>query len=177
MEMTLQKSTCMELQLAGLKDAEEINDLLNLAYRGEQGWTNENGLVSGQRSVIDDVESTIKDERSQFLIYRDKTQLVACICLEPKGDDIYLGSFAVHPQRQSTGIGTAVLNTAEEYATDKFTVKKFVMVVLSERADLISFYARRGYQRNDIKSDYPVHLNVGTPKHPNLKIEQLIKYV
>lgn len=167
----------MDVVLAELSDANEINDLLNLAYRGEQGWTNENGLVSGQRSVIDDVEATIKDESSQFLIYRDKTQLVACICLETKGEDLYLGSFAVHPERQSTGIGTVMLNAAEEYAIDKITARRFVMVVLSDRDDLISFYQRRGYQRNDIKIDYPVHLNVGTPKQPNMKIEQLIKYV
>ncbi len=167
----------LEVSLAVLNDANEINDLLNLAYRGEQGWTNENGLVSGQRSVIDDVEITIKDENSVFLIYRDKTQLVACICLEYKTGDVSIGAFAVHPDHQKTGLGTAMLNAAEQYAADKFTVKKFVMVVLSDRADLISFYERRGYQRNDIKSDYPVHLNVGTPKHPNLKIEQLIKYV
>ena len=167
----------MELQLANLNDANEINDLLNLAYRGEQGWTNENGLVSGHRSMIDDVEATIKDDSSLFLIHRDGTQLNACICLESKGKDLCLGSFAVHPKLQSTGIGTAMLKSAEAYAVDKLTAKKLVMVVLSERADLISFYERRGYQRNDIKSDYPVHLNVGTPKQPNMKIEQLIKYV
>ena len=96
----------VKVQIAELNDAGEINDLLNLAYRGEQGWTNENGLVSGQRSVVDDVEATIKDGSSRFLIYRDETQLVACICLELKGEDLYLGSFAVHPDLQSTGIGT-----------------------------------------------------------------------
>jgi len=171
------KGETVKLTVADSSEANEINDLLNLAYRGEQGWTNENGLVRGQRSVIEDVESTIKDEISLFLIYRDKTQLVACICLELKGNALSLGSFAVHPDHQTNGIGTEMLAAAEAYAISKFTVRNFVMVVLSDRTDLISFYERRGYQRNDIKDDYPVHLNVGIPKQPNLKIEQLIKHV
>lgn len=167
----------MEFQLADLNDAEAVNDLLNLAYRGEQGWAKENGLVSSQRSVIDDVESTVKDKNSIFLIYREETRLVACICLELKGEDIFIGAFAVHPKHQSTGRGTAMLSAAEQYAIANFTIRKFVMVVLSNRPELIAFYERRGYQRNDIKNDYLVHRNVGIPKWPNLKIEQLIKYV
>lgn len=170
-------TSCIEVILAKLNDAREINDLLNLAYRGEQGWTNEHGLVSGHRSVIEDVEASIKAENSLFLIHKQETQLKACICLEQKGEDLYLGSFAVRPELQSSGIGTAMLNAAEKYAIDNFLVRNFVMVVLSDRADLISFYERRGYQRNDINSDYPQHLNVGIPKQPNLKIEQLIKHV
>ena len=167
----------MEVLLAKLSDANEINDLLNLAYRGEQGWTNENGLVSGQRSVIEDVKDTINSKESLFLLAKNETQLEACICLESKNEDIYLGSFAVHPDLQAKGIGSAVLQAAERYAVKNFSVSKFVMVVLSDRDDLISFYERRGYQRNNKESDYPVHLNVGIPKQANLKIEQLIKYV
>ena len=163
----------MKLELATIDEAERINDLLNLAYRGKKGWTTEANLVNGNRSTVSDVKLSI--ENSIFLIYKSNTDVVACICLEKDADEVYIGAFAVHPDRQAEGLGKSILMEAEIYAINTLKAKKLVMVVLSQRTELIAFYERRGYQRLGIKKEYPLHLNVGTPKSKYLSIEQLYK--
>jgi ribosomal protein S18 acetylase RimI-like enzyme len=164
---------CVKLELANINEAQRINDLLNLAYRGNKGWTTEVSLVNGDRSNISDVKLSI--ENSIFLVYKNNADLVACICLEPKGNEIYIGSFAVHPDHQAQGLGKLILRAAEAYAINELNPTKFVMVVLSSRTELIAFYERRGYQRTGLNKGYPLHLNVGTPKINGLTIEQLCK--
>ena len=165
----------MKLTPANINNAKEINTLLNLSYRGEKGWTTENNLVSGDRATLEEVQLSISNYL--FLIYKNAEVIIACICLEEKGRDIYIGSFAVHPEHQSHGLGSAVLSAAEHYAITKLKAKKLTMFVLSERTELISFYQRRDYKLSGINKEYPVHLNIGIPKYTGLTIVQLHKNV
>jgi GNAT superfamily N-acetyltransferase len=169
----IKTSDRVKLESANINEAQRINDLLNLAYRGKKGWTTEASLVNGDRSNISDVKLSI--ENSIFLIYKNNADLLACICLEPKGDEVYIGSFAVHPDHQAEGLGKLILKAAETYAINELNATKFIMVVLSRRTELITFYERRGYQRSGVNKEYPLHLNVGTPKISGLTIEQLYK--
>ena len=171
--LCIKMSNGVKLELANINEAQIINELLNLAYRGEKGWTTENSLVSGDRSTISDIKLSI--ENSIFLIYKKNSDLVACICLEAKDHEVYIGSFAVHPDYQAGGLGKSILRAAEKYSIDELEAKKFIMVVLSKRIELISFYERRGYQKTGINKEYPLHLNVGTPKSSGLTIVQLYK--
>lgn len=163
----------MKLELANITEAKEINDLLNLAYRGDKGWTTENSLVDGDRSTTSDIKLSI--ENSIFLIYKKDGNLVSCICLETKDHEAYIGSFAVHPDHQAGGLGKSILDTAEKYAIDELKATKLILVVLSKRTELIAFYERRGYYLTGVNKEYPLHLNVGTPKKSGLTIVQLCK--
>ena len=165
----------MKLALASTDDAQALNDLLNIAYRGEQGWTTESRLIAGDRSSVADVILSI--EHSILLVYKIQSELVACIGLEVKGRDVYMGSFAVHPDHQSSGVGKCVLALAERYAVDKLKAEKCILFVVSERTELIAFYLRRGYQRTSVSKQYPLNANVGVPKSSGLMIEQLCKYI
>jgi ribosomal protein S18 acetylase RimI-like enzyme len=163
----------MKLELANVSQSQEINDLLNMAYRGDQGWTTESSLVDGDRSITSDIKLAIKN--SVFLIHKKADDVVACICLEIKGHEVFIVSFAVHPNYQTVGLGKLILHAAEQYAVNTLSATKFIMVVLSMRTELISFYERRGYQQIGINEKYPSHLNIGMPKSDGLTIEQLCK--
>lgn len=178
----------MNLHPATIEDANSINDLLNLAYRGEQGWTTEHHLVDGNRSVLIDIEQAIKS--TLFLTYKNNDVLIGCICLEhhfehsnSKNNDeynkneTYIGSFAVHPDYQGKGVGKLLLDAAEQRAISDFNTQKLIMVVLSERTELIAFYERRGYKKSGNRKDFPTHSNVGTPKASTLTIEELYKII
>ena len=168
-------SNQLQLELASRNESEEINHLLNLAYRGKKGWTTENSLVDGDRSTVSDVVLAI--ESSIFLVHKQVNKIVSCVCLKPKGREIYIGSFAVHPDYQNCGLGDSVLNEAEHYALNKLNAKTFIMDVLSERKELIAYYERRGYQCVGDSKEYPLHLNVGIPKKVDLSIIQMCKNV
>ena len=165
----------MTLELAKLSDAIEICKLLNLAYRGAHGWTTERAYVDGNRATVADVKALLTADNTCFLIHRINNQTVGCISIEKVHHTVYMGAFAVHPEQQSSGLGSLILERAEKYAVNQFKPAHFVMVVLSVRVELIAYYERRGYMRNGQIKAYPVHLSVGTPLIPRLMTEELTK--
>jgi GNAT superfamily N-acetyltransferase len=165
------------LEEAKKDHVEDICKLVNIAYRGEQGWTKETDLVEGERANETEILEYITDPNAHLLIAVENEELVSCICIEKKDIGAYIGLFAVHPKLQGTGLGKIILSQAENYASTELKVKKYVMVVLSQRKELIEFYERRGYVRTGDKQEYPVHLNVGIPLKNDLTIEYLEKYV
>lgn len=154
---------------------EAISSLVNLSYRGQKGWTKETEIVSGARSTIEEAKDYLLNPCAHLLIVRDGNAVIACICVEIKESSGYIGYFAVHPEYQGQGLGKIVLAKAEEFAKDILKVSKYIMVVVSQRTELIKYYERRGYERTGKVLDYPSHLNVGTPLRNDLTIEYLEK--
>lgn len=165
----------MKLELARLEHIEKISNLVNEAYRGKIGWTKETDLVQGNRTTASDIKSIILNSNSHLLISLEQNKIIACICVEQIHNEAYIGLFAVAPNKQAKGIGKQVLQLAEQYSINNFTFDKFVMVVVSQREELISYYERRGYTRVGKIKQYPTNLNVGIPKFENLTIEYLEK--
>jgi len=165
----------INLEFAIDSDAQAISELINLAYRGDEGWTTEKGIVVGERCTENDIRTNISSNNSVFLLYKSASVIQACISIQIEGSQAYIGSFAVTPMQQNTGLGKVMLKGAEEYSLSNFSIKKFVMVVLSNRIELIKFYERRGYQRTGNIRAYPKGLNVGVPIDPCLTIEDLVK--
>jgi RimJ/RimL family protein N-acetyltransferase len=163
------------LELAKEEQAEEICSLVNLAYRGDTGWTRETDLVSGDRTTIDEVRRYLQDEKAHLLVVNAGDRIKTCICIEQENDCAYIGYFAVHPGEQGRGVGKEVLALAENYALTELNLKKYVMLVVSQRKELISYYESQGYVRTGDIEKYPVHLNVGIPKENGLTIERLEK--
>jgi GNAT superfamily N-acetyltransferase len=165
----------MNLIPAASDDAQEICELLNIAYRGGKGWTTESGLVEGDRTSVEQVATAIADENTFFLVHKQLEKIASCVCIENFDGCIFIGSFAVNPELQASGLGSATLAAAEAFAAQEFSTHQFFMTVLSNRPELISFYERRGYRRTGKISPYPVHLNVGRPVVAGLNTEELVK--
>ena len=165
----------LKLEEAKKEQVEEICKLVNIAYRGEQGWTKETDLVEGERANEIEILEYITDPSAHLLIAVENEEIVSCICIEKKDIGAYIGLFAVQPKLQGTGLGKEILAQAENYASTELKAKKYIMVVLSQRKELIEYYQRRGYVRIGNKQEYPVHLNVGTPLKNDLTIEYLEK--
>ena len=117
----------------------------------------------------------IKNPDSHLFVVTSNGSIAACIYIEEKDNRAYIGTFAVNPALQNQGVGKRVLALAENYAVNELGSIKLIMVVISQREELISFYERRGYKRTGEISEYPVHLNVGIPIVENLTIEYLEK--
>mgnify|MGYP000299986808 CR=1 FL=1 len=148
---------------------------MNLAYRGTEGWTTESALVKGNRCSENDISSDMNKSNNDLLVYKTDGNIQACISVQKSDNSAYIGAFAVHPKSQSSGLGKAVLDLAEQYAVTSFQPEQFIMVVLSSRTELIEYYERRGYQRNGNIKEYPMHLNVGVPLISDATIEELTK--
>ncbi|MFY9260166.1 MAG: GNAT family N-acetyltransferase [Gallionella sp.] len=165
---------------ANKADAEAIAQLVNNAYRpetGRAGWTHESDLVSGNRTSGDQVAEVMSKPDSVVLVGLKGSEIVACVHVEKDGNYSHIGMLAVHPKLQGAGAGKQLLAHAERYAKEHFDAEKFILVVVSSRSELISFYLRRGYQRTGVVQDYPLSAGVGTPKSSNLKTEVLKKWL
>ncbi|WP_163220489.1 GNAT family N-acetyltransferase, partial [Citrobacter freundii] len=68
----------------------------------------------------------------------------------------YLGLLCVDPTLQSAGLGKRLVAAAEDCARAAFGASAMEMTVIDTRAELIAFYARRGYRNSGEKRDFPV---------------------
>ncbi|MCF6253795.1 MAG: hypothetical protein L3J38_03515 [Thiomicrorhabdus sp.] len=58
------------------------------------------------------------------------------------------------------GIGDKILSQAERFAAKTLN---HIMIVVSQRTELIACYQRRGYRKTGQIKPYPLNLNVGEP--------------
>ncbi|MCF6217639.1 MAG: GNAT family N-acetyltransferase [Gammaproteobacteria bacterium] len=163
------------LEAASLAQTERICQLINLAYRGKRGWTKETHLVDGDRSNYNEIREYISNPNTHLLVAVEKREIISCICIERDGESAHIGFFAVDPKLQGCGLGKEILQQAECYASINLNAKKFVMTVVSQRTELITYYERRGYIRTGRVEKYPLHLNVGTPLKKGLTVERMEK--
>lgn len=158
------------LERARNTHAAAIAQLVNLAYRGVDGWTTEAHIVSGDRISPTQVDALITRAESEVLIQCSGNEVIACLHLQHTAGHCYLGLFAVHPSLQGQGLGRSFLQTAESYALRKYSPEKLLMLVVSQRTELIAYYERCGYRLTEERLPYPVDDNVGTPVVENLSI-------
>ena len=121
----------MHFREATFDDVQEIVELINIAYRGEEGWSTENALVSGDRTAKDEVLGYLSNPKSHLFVLADSL-VKAVICVEEQEEVAYIGFFAVHPSLQGQGVGKVLLKKAEEFSVNTLGINYFVMSVLLE---------------------------------------------
>jgi ribosomal protein S18 acetylase RimI-like enzyme len=134
-------------------------------YRGQGGWTTEHHLVTGERISLVDLTNLVTKRPDKLFVAcigessKDElpsdTAVVGCICAERAGgkldenetnDSAMLGLFAVHPDYQSQGVGSALLTHATDFVQQQWHCKRIVLWVIEQRGDIISWYKRCGFQ-------------------------------
>lgn len=159
-------------------DAEQIANLVNMAYRPEpsaQGWTHESDLVSGQRTNAEQVANLIHANGTVLMAY-EGNNLLGCVHVERAEPYCCIGMLATMPALQNQGLGKKLLAAAESLAVSRFGAQGFKMSVLSSRPELLAYYVRRGYQLTGSTSPYPAEAGFGQPLDANLLVLELIKH-
>lgn len=165
----------MKLTHATPEQFTAIRDLVNQAYRGQKGWTTEHDLLSGDRTQLAEIEQYHMDPRAHLLVVSIQRKLRACVCIEDRDVAALIGYLAVHPDWQGQGLGKTVLTLAERYCKTVLKKHKSMMLVVSQRPELIAYYVRRGYVHTGKVEPFPVHRDVGSPRVQGLTVEYLEK--
>jgi GNAT superfamily N-acetyltransferase len=142
------------------------------------GWTTEADLLEGQRTDAVAVAETIASPASVVLVATDEAgALVACCQLDRHDDGKgHFGLFAVRPGLQGGGVGHHLLGYAEQYARDTFDADTMEMTVIAQRAELIAWYERRGYQQTGQTRPFPYgDERFGIPRRDDLHFVVLSK--
>lgn len=164
---------------AGTADIEAVVALVESAYRGDsgrRGWTTESDLLDGQRTDAAGVSALLGQPDSLVLLAERDGVLLACCHIERQGDAGYFGMFAVNPDLQMAGVGKALLAEAERVARDEWRCVAMRMTVIEQRAELIAWYERRGYQRTGEFRPFPYgDARFGIPRRDDLRFEWMVK--
>lgn len=198
---TADKAARVFLRQADANDVSALEQLLNLCYRQDEGWTNEADLVGGIRTTADELAGVIANPKHYVFVYpqtdtgerggKEIGELLGCIAVDIKvetgadkkshSNKAYIGMFAVHPKLQGAGIGNVILQAAETFADRHLKSNnqptRLTMSILSHRPELLAYYQRRGYQLNGNSMPFPVDGNNGEPKRDDLVLLELEKIV
>ena len=153
-----------------------VVEILNESYRGEQGWTTERGLVSGERATETIIRTEIRSGY-QYYLYKQDTNYIGCFNLSNNDSAVEIGGFGIKANYQGAGLGKALLNQAETLAKSTLNTSRLIVSVLEPRKELINFYERRGYRLTDKKYPFPQHRGVGVPLIDNLQVVVLEKII
>lgn len=150
---------------ATLEDVSNLNKLINSAYRGEsskKGWTTEANILEGLRTTEQELTETIQNPKNAILKFKKNNQIIGCVLLIEKEQQLYLGMLTVSPELQNSGIGKKLLQHAEIHAS-ALGLPKIVMTVISIRDELIAWYKRNGYVDTGVREPFPasdVHIPI-----------------
>lgn len=141
-------------------DIPALHALVESAYRGDsarRGWTHEADMLGGQRTDTGELASIIVNKTAALLVVEADGALIGCVHLKPAGrtGTVYLGLFAVAPDRQASGLGKALLAAAEHHAEHAMSAQAIEMTVIRQREELIAWYERRGYGRTGEGRPFP----------------------
>ncbi|QBN18162.1 GNAT family N-acetyltransferase [Flavobacterium nackdongense] len=143
---------------ATIEDVYALNKLINSAYRGEyskKGWTTEANILEGKRTTEAELMEILQDKKNSLLKYFENDQILGCVLLKEKENELYLGMLTVSPELQNSGIGKKLMQQAEVFASD-LGLPKIVMTVISVREELISWYKRKGFVDTGLREPFPV---------------------
>ena len=118
-------------------EAEAVAALITLAYRVEAFF------VTGDRTDAADVRRRM--QRGEFLVLEDPPgTLAGCVYIERRGARGYFGMLSVDPDRQSQGLGRALVSAAEGRC-QAAGCREIEIEVVNLRTELPPFYLRLGY--------------------------------
>jgi len=125
------------LRLAEFQDAEAITAVINAAFRHAEAF-----LIDRDRIDLETVRSLL--QAGKFLVAYDGGILAGCVYVELRGERSYLGLLSVDPQRQKAGLGSALMDYAEDYCA-RAGCHFMDLRIVNVRRELPTFYRRRGY--------------------------------
>ena len=145
----------MRLQRATAADLTDVFALMNLAFRGGDGWAAEGDYIRGDRVRLADLEAELAGGLPLWLRRDDAGVLMGCFSLEfPDLKTGYLGMLTVAPGLQEQGLGRGLLEEAEARARQA-GANRMRMSVLWVREALIAWYVRRGYAPTGETKPFP----------------------
>lgn len=184
-------------------DIAKLETLLNRSYLFEEGWTNEKSLVGGIRTNVDELKSVIDDDQQHLFVYpqtdtaqqdgKETGEILGCINIGMEGNSAYIGFFAVNPDLQGSGVGSAMLEEAEVLAqrylanTDITSAsltpeqsandQSIKMLVLNGRDKMLAYYQRRGYVCTGNTQAFSENDSEGNPKQKALYFIEIEKVI
>jgi ribosomal protein S18 acetylase RimI-like enzyme len=157
----------IRVRLAQPDDAEMITTVINSAFRRAEEF-----FVEGDRVDLSSVLNFLKS--GKFLLAESEQTLLGCVYVEPHHVDpnrastqsqerAYLGLLSVDPADQQSGLGSMLMDAAEDHCRE-LGLRFMDIKVVSLREELFGFYRKRGYVEAGT-SPFPAEVETRLPCH------------
>lgn len=127
----------VRVRIAEPADAERIMTVINSAFRLVEEF-----FIDGDRIDIRSIQSL--SGSGKFLLAEGEGIVFGCVYVEAKSDRAYLGLLAVDPAHQQCGLGSLLMNAAEDYGRG-LGCRFMDIRIVNLRRELPAFYQKRGY--------------------------------
>ena len=115
------------------------------------------------------VEAALQNTLITFTAYEDNQAVGMVRLLGDDGMSFYVKDFAVIPNRQRQGIGSALMSAIREYIISHIQPGWAVSLELISTKEAVSFYKRQGFEERPCDWDGPgmfkMIWNIGDAKH------------
>ncbi len=157
----------VQVRLAELDDAKSITTVINAAFRRAEGF-----FIDTDRIDVECVLNCL--DTGKFLLAENEGVLLGCVYVEPhplhhgrpqthQQDRAYLGLLAIDPEHQQSGLGSGLMDAAEDYCRG-LSCRFMDIQVVNLREELPDFYRRRGYVETGT-SPFPTDVETKLPCH------------
>jgi ribosomal protein S18 acetylase RimI-like enzyme len=157
----------VRVRFAQPDDAERITTVINSAFRRAEDF-----FVEGDRVDLSSVVNFLNS--GTFLLAEREHTLLGCVYVEPHHVDFnrqsalsenraYLGLLSVDPAHQQSGLGSMLMDAAEDYCRE-LGFEFMDIKVVSLREGLFGFYRKRGYVETGT-SPFPAEVETRLPCH------------
>jgi predicted N-acetyltransferase YhbS len=151
------------IRVATAADTAQITEVINAAFRIVEGF-----FIASERITEAEVAESLG--KGDFLLAEIDEKLNGCVYVEMRGTRSYLGLLSVDPACQQSGLGSLLMQEAEQYCRERGSRFMDILIV-NLRDDLPPFYKKRGYQENgtspfpaDVETILPIHfINMSKP--------------
>lgn len=130
----------LSFRFATFNDIETIISIVNQSYLS----------IEPKRTNYAEVSNILNQNDAVILLAVKNEIIIACIALTKEAQHCYVSLFVVNVDLQNQGIGSILLEKAEEYIKTCFKQQKIKLEILCQRENLLNFYLHRGYQRTGI---------------------------
>lgn len=145
------------VRMAGPDDVETITTLINSSFRQAEEF-----FIEEDRIDCDSVRNFLG--AGQFLLAESEDIVIGCVYVEPRADArAYLGLLAVDLARQKSGLGSLLMDAAEDYGRE-LGCRFMDINVVNLRQELAGFYQKRSYVETGT-SPFPVNVKTKLPCH------------
>jgi len=149
-------TSTISIRTAAPADAAKITNVINAAFRVAEEF-----FIDGLRIGQAEVEQLLG--KGAFLLAETGTKLSGSVYVEMRGERSYLGLLSVDPASQKSGLGSLLMNEAENYCRQRGS--RFMDIyIVNLRQELPPYYRRRGYVENGT-TPFPADVPVKIPCH------------
>jgi len=137
------------------------------------------------REIVSTLESPEASRSGNFLLAENEHALLGCVYVEPchldsnrsaaeSEERAYLGLLAVDPGAQQSGLGSLLMDAAEDYCR-ALGLRFMDIKVVNLREELTGFYGKRGYVETGT-SAFPTEVETKLPCHSSICRNRLMQW-